>query len=53
MSKEDKYYTVSLTLSVCASDEEEAWKEFEKRVQAEDFDSDSIDIEEEDSSLYE
>jgi hypothetical protein len=40
---------VTLTLSVDAETSEEAWEEFEKRFKAGDYDSDSIEIEDDDS----
>jgi len=48
-----KPYTVSLTLSVWANDEDEAWLEFEKLIKAEAYDHDNIEIEEEPEELYE
>jgi len=42
-----KTYTVSLTLSVEAENENRAWKKFWEKVQANDFDSNTIEIDEE------
>uniref|UniRef100_A0A6M3LP87 Uncharacterized protein n=1 Tax=viral metagenome TaxID=1070528 RepID=A0A6M3LP87_9ZZZZ len=42
-----KAYTVSLTLSVLADDENEAWAEFVQCIRHEQYDLESIDIERE------
>ena len=42
-------YTASLTLTVEAEDEAGARQEFKNKIGASDFDSDSIDVEEEEA----
>lgn len=42
-----KKYTITLTLSVDAETEAEALEEFDARLEAHDFDGDSIEVEEE------
>jgi hypothetical protein len=42
-----KNYTVTITLSITADNDDEAWKMAEKRLTQGDYDHDSIEIEEE------
>jgi len=45
-------YTISITLTVTADDEYDAYKEFIDMVKNDNYDSDSIDIEEESEEDY-